>query len=171
MLSCSVVSDSLRPHGLYPARLICSWRLSRQEWLLCPPPRDHPIQRSTLPSPGLPHCIWILYHLSYQASPITRLPHVISICLIPELRQKGRLKRLPHGAMMWSKHCLCLKVKVKSLSHVQLFAAPWSVPGSSIHGIFQARVLEWAAISFSRGSSQPRDQTRVSRIVGRRFTI
>ena len=37
-----------------------------------------------------------------------------------------------------------------------------SPPGSSIHGIFQARVLEWVAISFSRGSSQPRDQTQVS---------
>ena len=37
-----------------------------------------------------------------------------------------------------------------------------SLPGFSIHGIFQARVLEWVAISFSRGSSQPRDQTLVS---------
>ena len=46
-----------------------------------------------------------------------------------------------------------------------------SLPRSSVHGIFQARVLEWVAISFSRGSSQPRDQTWVSRIVGRRFTI
>ena len=44
-----------------------------------------------------------------------------------------------------------------------------SLPGSSIYGIFQARILEWVAISFSRGSSQPRDWTRVSRIVGRRF--
>ena len=46
-----------------------------------------------------------------------------------------------------------------------------SLPRSSIHGIFQARVLEWVAISFSRGSSQSRDRTWVSRIVGRRFTI
>ena len=46
-----------------------------------------------------------------------------------------------------------------------------SLPGSSVHGIFQARVLEWVAISFSRGSSRPRDRTQVSRIVGRRFTI
>ena len=45
----------------------------------------------------------------------------------------------------------------------------WSLPGSSIHGIFQARVLEWVAISFSRGSSQPRDRTQVSRVVGRCF--
>ena len=40
-----------------------------------------------------------------------------------------------------------------------------SPPGSSVHGIFQARVLEWGAISFSRRSSPPRDRTRVSHIV------
>ena len=45
-----------------------------------------------------------------------------------------------------------------------------SLPRSSIHGIFQARVLEWVAISFSRGSSQPTDRTWVSLIVGRRHT-
>ena len=45
------------------------------------------------------------------------------------------------------------------------------LPGSSIHGSFQARVLEWVAISFSMGSSWPRDGTQVSRIVGRRFTV
>ena len=46
-----------------------------------------------------------------------------------------------------------------------------SLPRSSVHGIFQPRVLEWVAISFSKGSSQPRDQTLVSHIVGRRFTV
>ena len=46
-----------------------------------------------------------------------------------------------------------------------------SLPGSSIHGIFQAGVLEWDAISLSRGSSWPRDQTQASRTVGRRFTV
>ena len=46
-----------------------------------------------------------------------------------------------------------------------------SLPGSSVHGIFQAIVLEWIAISFSSGSSRPRDRTRVSRIVDRRFTV
>ena len=45
------------------------------------------------------------------------------------------------------------------------------LPGSSVHGIFQARVLEWIAISFSRASSWPRNQIRVSRIAGRRFTV
>ena len=46
-----------------------------------------------------------------------------------------------------------------------------SLPGSVVRGIFQARILEWAAISFSRGSSQHRDRTRVSCIADRRFTV
>ena len=46
-----------------------------------------------------------------------------------------------------------------------------NLPGSSIHGIFQARILEWVSISFSRRSPQPRDWTWVSHIIGRRFTI
>ena len=46
-----------------------------------------------------------------------------------------------------------------------------SLPSSAVHGIFQARILEWAGISFSRGSSQSRDQTRVSCIADRRFTV
>ena len=46
-----------------------------------------------------------------------------------------------------------------------------SLPGSSVHGIFQARILEWVAISFSRGSSQSKNQTQVSCIAGRFFTL
>ena len=46
-----------------------------------------------------------------------------------------------------------------------------NLPGSSFHRIFQARVLDWVAVSFSRRSSQPRNRTQVSHIVGRRFTI
>ena len=46
-----------------------------------------------------------------------------------------------------------------------------SLPGSSVHGILQAIVLEWIAISFSSESSRPRDWTQVSRIVDRRFTV
>ena len=44
-------------------------------------------------------------------------------------------------------------------------------PGSSIHGILQARILEWVAIPFSRGLSQPRDETQVPRTAGRFFTV
>ena len=46
-----------------------------------------------------------------------------------------------------------------------------SLPGSSVHTIFQARILEWLAISFSRVSSWPTDWTQVFHIVGRHFTI
>ena len=62
---------------------------------------------------------------------------------------------------------------MKPLSCVQFFATPMdcSLTGSSTHGIFQARVLEWVAISFPRASSPPRDQTQVSHIADRHFTI
>ena len=46
-----------------------------------------------------------------------------------------------------------------------------SPPGSSVHGILQARILEWVAIPFTKGSSQSRDQTRVSCTPGRFFTV
>ena len=47
----------------------------------------------------------------------------------------------------------------------------YNLPGSSVQGILQARILGWVAIPFSRGSSQRRDQTRVSCTAGRFFTI
>ena len=46
-----------------------------------------------------------------------------------------------------------------------------SPPGSSIHGILQARRLEWVAVPFSRGSSQPRHETQVLHTAGRFFTV
>ena len=46
-----------------------------------------------------------------------------------------------------------------------------SLPGSSVGGLFQARVLEWVAIFFSRGSSRPGDRTQVSGISGIYFTL
>ena len=45
-----------------------------------------------------------------------------------------------------------------------------SLPGFSVHGIFQARILEWAAISFSRGSPRPRDRMQCSVLADRFFT-
>ena len=49
------------------------------------------------------------------------------------------------------------------LSHVRLFATPWTIAYQApLSMIPQARILEWVAISFSRGSTQPRDQTRIS---------
>ena len=61
--------------------------------------------------------------------------------------------------------------KCQSLSHVQLCnSMNCYKPGSSVHRILEARILEWVAIPFTRGSSWPRDQTLVSCIVGRFFT-
>ena len=56
------------------------------------------------------------------------------------------------------------KVKVLVTQSCPTLCDPmdWRPPGSSVHGILQARILEWVAISFSRGSSWPRDQTWVS---------
>ena len=53
-----------------------------------------------------------------------------------------------------------------------LFCDPkdYSPPGPSVHGISLARIMEWIAISFSRGFSQPRDQTHISCIAGGFFT-
>ena len=64
--------------------------------------------------------------------------------------------------------CVC----AQSLSHVQLFCDPmdYSLPGSTVHRTSQARILEWVAISFSRGSSRLKDQTHVSCLVGGFFT-
>ena len=50
-------------------------------------------------------------------------------------------------------------------------ATDCSSPGSSVHGILQARILELVAMPSTRGSSQPRDQTQASHIAGRFFTI
>ena len=63
------------------------------------------------------------------------------------------------------------KVKVLGAQSCQTLWDPMdcSPPGSSIHGILQARILEWVAIPFSRGSFCPRDQTCVSRIAGKFF--
>ena len=67
--------------------------------------------------------------------------------------------------------CFCLRAK-SSLQSCLMLCDPMdcSPPGSSVHGILQARILEWVAMPSSRGSSWPRDQTWVSCIAGRFFT-
>ena len=63
--------------------------------------------------------------------------------------------------------CVCVCVCVHARAHAQLYptlcdSMDCSPPGSSVHGILQARILEWVAIPFSRGSSPPRDRSHVS---------
>ena len=69
-------------------------------------------------------------------------------------------------------HEALLPCVLSRFSHVRLCdPVDCSPPGFSVHGIFQARILEWAAIFFSRGSTQSRDQTWVFFIPERYFTI
>ena len=68
---------------------------------------------------------------------------------------------------------MIIKEKVKVIqSCLTLYDTMYcSLPGSSVRGILQPRVLEWIAFPFSRGSSQPRDRTQVSHIASGFFTI
>ena len=70
------------------------------------------------------------------------------------------LPSLTQGGMLVAQSCLTLRDPKDN-----------RLPGSSVHGIFQARILDWFAMPSSRGSSQSRDQTWVSCTVGRFFTI
>ena len=76
------------------------------------------------------------------------------------------------GAQFAFRHIHTL-IHAKSLQLCPTLCNPmdWSSPGSSVHGILQARILEWVAIAFSRRSSWPSDQTQVSHIADRFFTI
>ena len=67
--------------------------------------------------------------------------------------------------------CVCVCVLVAQLCLTLCDPMDCSPPGFSAHGIFQARILGWVAIPFSRGFSQPRDQTQVFCTAGGFFTI
>ena len=81
-----------------------------------------------------------------------RLPCRRSCVPLPPQWQHERLRPRVYTHMCM---CICVHAHSQSLSHVQLSATIWTLapPGSSVHGISQARIQEWVAISFSRGSS------------------
>ena len=68
-------------------------------------------------------------------------------------------------------HCCCLVIKSCPTFLWPHPAMYCSSPGSSVHGISQARILEWVTISYSKGSFWPRDQKHISCLTGRFFTI
>ena len=76
-------------------------------------------------------------------------------------------------AIHWATFALANEVNVTviTISLILCDTMDCSPPGSSVHGILQARILEWVAVPFSRGSSGPRDQTWVSKIAGRFFAV
>ena len=77
------------------------------------------------------------------------------------------LEKVWKGDAITLKFCITWKVKVKV---ALLWPTLYNPMGYTVYGIFQARILEWVAIPFSSGSSQPRDRTQVSHIAGRFLT-
>ena len=119
----------------------------------------------------------------------TKNPHSLflySICsalLLRISKKEGGASLRPHHHTKTLRYMSCFNIlntkyfkiieKVKVAQSCPALCKPMdcSLPGSSLHGIFQAIVLEWGAISFSRAASRPRDWTQVSCIVDRCFTI
>ena len=102
--------------------------------LLCPNPG------LLCPNPGLPHCRRFLYHLSPQGSP----------------------QRSSEGLKITTCMCFSFASSAAQSCLTLCDARDGSPPGSSVHGLSQARMLEWVVLPFSRGSAQPRDRTCVS---------
>ena len=161
--------DSLGLHGLQPTRVLCPWDFSGKHIGV----GYHFLLQGIFPTqgsnPGLLHCGQILYRLSHEGSPgkgsytfviscSCQVASVVSDSMRPHRRQPTRL---PHPWDSPGKntrvgcHFLLQCIKVKSESEVAQScptlgdAMDCSLPGSSIHGLFQARLLEWGAIAFS----------------------
>ena len=82
---------------------------------------------------------------------------------VKEEREKVGLKlNIKKLKIIWSHHS-CMSVKSLQACLTLCNPMDYSRPGSSVHGILQAGILEWGAISFSRGSAQPRHQTHETR--------
>ena len=148
-------SNFLISSNIFPITYQDDWQLKNSEFLL------NCSEMSCKPG----HKFW--FHLVQILWP--RINHWISVYTLGYLQQLQYIKHLKNYILLntdcfikWSHAHSC-----PTLCDLM----DCSLPGSSVHGIFQARILEWVAISFSRRSSWPRDWTRVSRIAGRRFTM
>ena len=109
---------------------------------------------------------------SYGSSSLLQQSWHIAQAQVPQAQLTQKILA-PGTAATWkhSAHCVC--ENSSRFSHVQLCATPWTTQPARlppIHGILQARILDWVAISSSSGSSWPRDRTLVSYItcIGRR---
>ena len=159
-------------HGRWPARLLHPWDSPGKNTGVC----CHSLLQGIFPTqgsnPGLPHCRQTLYHLNQQGSPCwKRLSKSPCACFglnhVPPDRCAG--DPTPHSENVTSFRDKVFTevgewVHTKSLQSCLTLCdlTDSSPPGSSIHGILQARLLEWVAMPSSRGSSQSRDPTSVS---------
>ena len=146
-----------------------SLRLTRQECAPQPPHAAHLCnpRRSGLRSPGLGSTAWSSWptpHTVHFSSPEAFRDYYtwfkVTTKSADSLSKPRILKNLHWKKVLVPQSCLTLCEPMDC-----------SLPGSPVHGILQARTLEWVAIFSSRGSSPPRDWTGVSWIVGRFFTV
>ena len=172
MLSHSVMRSSLQPHGLQLARLLCPQGFSREEYwsgLPCYPQGMFPIQGL---NPGLLHCRQILYHLRHQGDPYKGAWYNIQR---PPSTLPKRGGQFYFAAMYLFRCSSCKNLLTSYINTCTRTTSPQScltlcnamdcsLPGSSVHGILQAGILEWVVMPSSRGSSRPRGWTHVSSI-------
>ena len=141
--SCSESFSELRFHpGSHPRARSSTHHSPGPPWE-SGPPQSLPMGGSACTWAWEPQTDVALHFLFYLIATMRpTLPLILQIHLHLNTHACVTYRQICYG-------CVC----VQSLSCVQLC----SPSGSSVHGIFQARILEWAGISFSRGSSQPRD--------------
>ena len=98
------------------------------------------------------------------SSPLLLAPAAPCRCLFPPLSQSSLgedfAALLLFIKLSWFTYMCC--ALLSRFICVRLFATGQSLPGSSVHGILQARILEWVSVPSSRGSSRPRDRTHIS---------
>ena len=182
------MSDSLQPHEPQHAKaslsITNSWSslkltsigsvMSSSHLILCHPllpPSLFPSLRVFLNESAL--CIrWPKYwSFSFNISPSNEHPGLISfrMDLLDRLAVQGTLKSLLQHHSSKAAILRCSAFFIVQLSH------PYMTTGKlrfhTVHGVLKARILKWFPMSFSRGSSRPRDRTQVSHTGGRRFKL
>ena len=110
--------------------------------------------------------IWIIDNSSTETIEIRKSwNNILKVWKVKAVNWISYTQQKHPSRMRWS------EVSVTQLCPILCNPMDYSPPGSSVHGILQARILEWVAILFSRGSSWLRDPTQVYHIAGRFFTI
>ena len=140
----------------------------------------HTVNKSTIPAGVLSH-VW-LFRDPMDCSPRGSPVHSISRARILEWvnisfsRESSQARDWTHISFTGRQtlslgRLLTWSVKIAQLCLTLCDPVNCSPPGSSVHGILQARIMEWVAVPFSRGSPQPKDGPQVSRIAGGFLTI
>ena len=114
-----------------------------------------------IPTSDLYHC-GITQHLMIQSDAIIVWKRTFPLKNIGNIINSTTQRHLLSYSQYWNRHTLQVKMLVTQSCLPVCDPMACGPPGSSVHGISQARILEWVAIAFSRGSFQPRDWTRGS---------